>query len=586
MRLALLALLLLSATPLATAQPLRVVAASPTPNAVSAARETPIVIDFSAPVDPGTFDHTTVMVFGRWSGVAAGAMAFEEGGTRVRFVPARPFSAGERVTVSLARRLADDGGATMERGFAWQFWTRPRPASLDLRLAARRSVRRPGEGWIQTYGAYAGDLDGDGYTDFAVPNERVNDVRVFMNDGEGAFGNFRAYPLPNGDRPSTNEGADFNLDGHLDFAVGSSRNAWLHVFLGDGQGGLIGPDNYATEQGVRGLAVLDLDGDGFPDLATASRDAGTVSLLLNRGDGTFSLSRVFDPGGIGETAAAVADANEDGLLDLFVGALESREIILLLADGQGGLHVHTKVPAGGTPWMLATGDVDGDGHADVVSANAESDNASVLLGDGRGALSDPVTYPTGAFALAIDLGDLDGDGDLDLVTSNFGSATWTIFENDGDGGFGTPRTLPAERAGSCAVLHDRDNDGALDLTGIDELSDELFLFANDPVSTHAEPPAPPPAFALRPAYPNPFAGQTTIPFRLEAPAAVSLAVYDVLGRRVRTLREGLHAPGEHRAAWNGRDDAGRRLAAGAYFVRLETDGRSRTLPVRLLQPAP
>ncbi len=566
---------------LATAQGnLNVVTVSPVANAVSADRETAIVIDFDGAVDPATLDASSAMVFGRWSGVMKGQWLFENDNTRMRFVhPKRPFSAGEMVTVSLARHLAAPDGQTLGRGYAWQFWTRPRRASMDLEETDRLTVRQPGEGHIQTYGAYAGDFDADGYTDFAVPNEVANDIRVFMNDGTGGYGAFSVYPIPRGAVPSTNEGADFNLDGHLDFAVGHSQGNLVSVFMGDGTGLLNEPANYQVEPGVRGLAVLDLDGNGYPDIATASRIDGRVSLLLNDGDGTFTHTETFDPQSDGETAAAVADANEDGILDLFVGAFESGEMIVLLGDGEGSLTVHTRVAAGGTPWMITTGDVNGDGHVDVVSANAWGSTASVLLGDGLGNLSAPVTYPTGDFPLSIDLGDLDGDGDLDMVTSNFNGIDWTLYENLGDGTFGNRRSLSASNAASCAVFHDRDNDGTLDMTGIDELDDLLFFFTNTPLPTATETPPTTLPFALLPNYPNPFSDRTTLTFRLDEPAAVRLRIFDVLGREVRTLLDASRTTGMHTLTWDGIDHAGFKVPSGIYLYRLEAAGASRTLPL-------
>ena len=82
----------------------------------------------------------------------------------------------------------------------------------------------------------------------------------------------------------------------------------------------------------------------------------------------------------------------------------------------------------------------------------------------------------------------------------------------------------------------------------------------------------PARLALVPARPNPFANATTIVYELPKPAAVRLIVYDVAGRARRTLATGRAAGGSHAVVWNGRDDAGRAVAPGLYFVRLETDG--------------
>jgi hypothetical protein len=83
-------------------------------------------------------------------------------------------------------------------------------------------------------------------------------------------------------------------------------------------------------------------------------------------------------------------------------------------------------------------------------------------------------------------------------------------------------------------------------------------------------------FALRPATPNPVRGATRLAFELPAGAAgerLSLVVYGLDGRRVRTLRGGFAVPGAQEAAWDARDDAGRRVPAGIYFVRLECGAR-------------
>jgi hypothetical protein len=68
--------------------------------------------------------------------------------------------------------------------------------------------------------------------------------------------------------------------------------------------------------------------------------------------------------------------------------------------------------------------------------------------------------------------------------------------------------------------------------------------------------------------PNPFGKGTRIQFLLHAAGPANVTVYDLGGRRVRVLVDGPLAPGPHSVTWDGRDDAGRRLASGAYVVRL------------------
>lgn len=82
--------------------------------------------------------------------------------------------------------------------------------------------------------------------------------------------------------------------------------------------------------------------------------------------------------------------------------------------------------------------------------------------------------------------------------------------------------------------------------------------------------AQPRALALRAPAPNPFTRTGVIAFDLAREGDVVLRLYDASGRRVRTLVDAHLTAGSHEARWNGLDDAGRHLAAGAYFCRLSS----------------
>lgn len=73
-------------------------------------------------------------------------------------------------------------------------------------------------------------------------------------------------------------------------------------------------------------------------------------------------------------------------------------------------------------------------------------------------------------------------------------------------------------------------------------------------------------------FPNPFNPITTIKFDIREPTRVRLVVYNVNGQRVRVLMDGEVPPGSREVVWNGRDDAGRSIASGVYFCRLESPG--------------
>ncbi len=78
--------------------------------------------------------------------------------------------------------------------------------------------------------------------------------------------------------------------------------------------------------------------------------------------------------------------------------------------------------------------------------------------------------------------------------------------------------------------------------------------------------------ALGPIRPNPFRGEMS--FRVDLPRSdrVRLVVFDLMGRRVRTLVEGILDAGAHEFSWDARDDGGARLEAGLYLIQLDTPG--------------
>ncbi len=89
--------------------------------------------------------------------------------------------------------------------------------------------------------------------------------------------------------------------------------------------------------------------------------------------------------------------------------------------------------------------------------------------------------------------------------------------------------------------------------------------------------------ALSQNYPNPFNPETNIGFELTESAVVSLKVYDVVGRLVRTLAVGQFEAGAHTVTWNGRDEAGAFAPSGVYLYKLEAGDFSQTRQLLLLK---
>lgn len=85
------------------------------------------------------------------------------------------------------------------------------------------------------------------------------------------------------------------------------------------------------------------------------------------------------------------------------------------------------------------------------------------------------------------------------------------------------------------------------------------------------------------AAPNPFNPVTVLSFEIPQSSPVTLAVYSSAGKRITTLVDGFLEQGLHELLWDGRDHHGRRVASGAYRVRLEAAGKSKSMSVVLVK---
>jgi len=98
------------------------------------------------------------------------------------------------------------------------------------------------------------------------------------------------------------------------------------------------------------------------------------------------------------------------------------------------------------------------------------------------------------------------------------------------------------------------------------------------------PPKPKRIFAMDQNRPNPFNGGTTIDYRITATSHVSLRVYDVSGRLVKTLVDQVQSPQDgYSVSWDGRNNAGQTLPSGIYFYRIVTSNFQQTRKIALLK---
>jgi len=91
------------------------------------------------------------------------------------------------------------------------------------------------------------------------------------------------------------------------------------------------------------------------------------------------------------------------------------------------------------------------------------------------------------------------------------------------------------------------------------------------------------SFYLSPAYPNPFNPTTTISYSLSQSGYMELAVYDIMGKKVKTLVKGFESPGSYSVVWDGLNERGEQTASGLFLYRLTTKAAIQTEKMILLR---
>jgi hypothetical protein len=281
--------------------------------------------------------------------------------------------------------------------------------------------------------------------------------------------------------------ADLDGDGFPD-VVGTSMlvgdgpppfAANLHVYRHPGAGGgsFGAPTSYADGLDPWFLAAGDLDGDGLPDLVSASVDDGALSVFFNDATSPGTLKARQTLSSPGASQLAIADLNGDGRPDI-VAADFGVSLFLQDPTTPGSFLAPLGLYAGGANWV-AVGDLNGDGLPDL----SVTDGVGVKLlfhaaGAANAAFQPPVSVYTqsanagfhGADAVAI--ADVNGDGFGDLVITDPGPTGGggpfvAVLQQDAahPGQFLAAANYPiaTHNVGECVVVADVNGDSLPDI---------------------------------------------------------------------------------------------------------------------------
>lgn len=361
-------------------------------------------------------------------------------------------------------------------------------------------------------GIVAADFNGDGKIDLAVANGGDGTVSILLGNGDGTFAPRVDYPAGFAGVlvPMAVIAGDFNNDGKLDLAVGSS------VLLGNGNGTF----QPAISGPLDGSLAADFNGDGKLDLAALTTDSAgvsTIEVALGNGDGTFqapiSSATAVQVGATGLLSMSAGDFNGDGKLDVAVGGQfidgeHSGNLFVQLGNGDGTFQAPSALDTSSTfffnPTWTGFGDFTGDGMLDLAVTSCFTRDTlaasyPIFLGQGNGAFTAGVggTAPNNNQACPASgtIGDLNGDGKLDLVAVNpppfyvlsADDNTVSVLLGNGDGSLQSPVEFVTGSSPVAVVAADFNGDGRQDLAVVNSGDNTVSILLQQAPTLHPSP---------------------------------------------------------------------------------------------------
>jgi len=378
------------------------------------------------------------------------------------FRPAVPYKTSGYSPYSVA--IADvNGDGTPDLIIANQQQTKTDPAgSISVMLGRGNGTFHAAvnysSGGDSAYSIAVADVNGDGKLDLVVANGcrgsncATAGVGVLLGKGDGTFKKAVTYSSGAASVFGSHVAVgDLNGDGKLDLVVATTGpgcgngcpQGLVGVLLGRGDGTFEKAKNYPTGgfDAIGWVAIADVNGDKKPDLVVANYCAtecsyppvaGSVGVLLGKGDGTFKAVKTYPSGGDGAVSVAVADLNKDGKPDILVAncgpeacgpGSPGGNVGVLIGNGNGSFKPVVSYAAGNSPFDVVAADVNRDGKLDIVVSNWGTPNpatnngaVTVLLGKGNGTFQPAQTFPSGgAEAPSVAVADVNKDGRPDIV---------------------------------------------------------------------------------------------------------------------------------------------------------------------------
>jgi hypothetical protein len=390
------------------------------------------------------------------------------------------------------------------------------------------------------------DLDGDGLLEIIAMGHSSGNVYVFKADGSGFLHDDGIFATMENAVSCIASPAVADIDFDDTLEIVTACIDMVYAWSVDGE---VLP-NWPVEILGRpsSPAIGDIDPD-CPGLEVAIHSTGNHMYVFHADGSLFWKKSCATIAAARMSSATLGDVDDDGLLEI---ALIGRDKLHLwnhdgtLVRDQAGVAVENMfIPMmTGVPRASPTiGDVDGDGESEILVISQTQGDIYAIEKDGTVTPGFPIMAngATDGTPTICDI-DLDGANELILATGTPDVRIWNVLGTKVEWG---------------TFAHDRWRTG-------------LYGFVPPDIGINEGRGVTIDHFRLSQNKPNPFVTLTTVRYDVPVSTRVSLKVYDLSGRLVRTLINREMPRGCHEVNWRGRDNEGRRVTSGIYFYRLET----------------
>lgn len=243
------------------------------------------------------------------------------------------------------------------------------------------------------------------------------------------------------------------------------------------------PDISSTASAPFGVFTADIDGDGDPDVLSASRSDNTVAWYENtNGDGSAWTPHAITTSAMGANAVFAADMDQDGDLDVLAASKDDDTVAWYENDGSGGTWTkHLITTSANGAYSVFAADVDGDGDVDALSASYLDSTVAWYANDGTGGTWTPhVITSAASTALSVVAADVNGDGRMDVLSASYSDNKIAWYDNTtGDGSTWSPHVISTSAAHANSVFTaDLDGDGDLDALSASSADNKVAWYEN------------------------------------------------------------------------------------------------------------